>query len=662
MNRILPLATHGKPISLGGEPDFKLGGLLVCPSRREIRAEEKSVTVEPRVMQVLVVLVHAEGTIVSRDALIERCWGGRVVVEAAINSCITKVRGLAVLGGEPAFEIETIPKVGYRLVSIARTGERPPEEVPAKPDAPAVPTVPAAATPSASARIGAAWIGGAVVLLGIVVALLWFGSRLRYAPQAPSEASVAVLPFMNMSGDPAKEYFSDGFTEELINDLANNPRLRVTARTSAFAFKGKSADIASIAQALHVRNIVEGSVRESGNRVRITAQLINADDGFHLWSQTFDSNLSDMLSLEDKVARLVTAKLTDRLVAPAHSRPKLDPAVYRLYLQAGREMARVTFDGYQKAVALLNEITTRKPEFSEGYAKLAWAEYAFSEFDSAHYNADMAAAVDATRKALSLDPDNIDAKLMRAMLDLANWNWSAASSDLRDFRHTPTNNVIVLHSLRIYYNSMGFPDLAISLVRRAMSLDPLSDNLRGQLLWDLLNRRRAQEAVNVARSWVNHAPNNPDALEKLCSSYAVTVRLDEAREWQRQLGLVKSDDASHLQYCDFDIDVASGNFAAAGKIVETWTKGFPDQGPPAAFIALAYLQLNDFDRASDWFERAYDRREDTFFMYPFRPEAVKYRTTSPRWKALTHQPAFREWQAEHDRIAAELAAHRDQLQ
>src|SRR5690242_21459268 len=120
MNRILPLATHIQPISLGGESDFALGELHVCPSLREVRAAEKKETVEPRVMQVLVVLAQADGAIVSRDTLIEKCWGGRIVGEAAINTSIAKVRALADLGGEPAFEIETVPKVGYRLVCLTK--------------------------------------------------------------------------------------------------------------------------------------------------------------------------------------------------------------------------------------------------------------------------------------------------------------------------------------------------------------------------------------------------------------------------------------------------------------------------------------------------------------------------------------------------------------
>jgi TolB-like protein/DNA-binding winged helix-turn-helix (wHTH) protein len=267
MNRAFPLATHIQPITLGGESDFALSELHVCPSLREVRAGEKKETVEPRVMQVLVVLALAEGAVVSRETLIERCWGGRIVGEAAINTCIAKVRAVAGLGGGLAFEIETVPRVGYRLVRLTKPSQ-PRHEIPTTSAAPIV------TTPFAMLRIRGLWIGGIAALVALLLAACWVGYRWQYAQQAPVEASIAVLPFVNMSGDPRKDYFSDGFTEELINDLSNNPHLRVTARTSAFAFKGRNADIASIARALHVGSIIEGSVRESGNHVRITAQLI----------------------------------------------------------------------------------------------------------------------------------------------------------------------------------------------------------------------------------------------------------------------------------------------------------------------------------------------------------------------------------------------------
>ena len=132
-----------------------------------------------------------------------------------------------------------------------------------------------------------------------------------------AEASIAVLPFVNMSGDPSKEYFSDGVSEELLNDLANNPGLRVAARTSAFAFKGKNEDIQKIALTLHVRAILEGSVREIGDHLRITAQLINAADGYHLWSATYDRDLTDILVVQDDIARAITTALAQKLLVRA---------------------------------------------------------------------------------------------------------------------------------------------------------------------------------------------------------------------------------------------------------------------------------------------------------------------------------------------------------
>jgi tetratricopeptide (TPR) repeat protein len=379
-------------------------------------------------------------------------------------------------------------------------------------------------------------------------------------------------------------------------------------------------------------------------------KVISAADGYHRWSENYDSDLSDVLSVEDKVARAITTSLTNKLAAPAGPRPKLDPAAYRLYLQAAREQMRMTFDGYQKAAGLFREVTIRQPDFAEGYSRLAWAAFALSEYDQEHSTAHLATSADAAQKALSLDPENVDAKLVRAMLNLASWNWEAATADLQVFRRTPSNNVMVLHTLRIYYNEMGFPDVGISFVRRAITLDPLSNNLKAQLSFDLIQQRETKDAVAVVRSWLERAPNNPLALLNLCTGYALMDQPDQAWKFERQLSQLKIDDPSQLQLCNFYIDVASGNLAQARKIAESWTT----DSMYAQEIAVAYMDLNDFDRASDWLDRSYERREPYFFTVAFGPAAEKYRATSPRWKTLTERPAFREWQAEHHRIAAEL--------
>src|SRR5436190_7272104 len=201
---------------------------------------------------------------------------------------------------------------------------------------------------------------------------LWPRPRPAIAlPETAIEAppnSVAVLPFANLSGDPAKEYFSDGIAEEVLNDLANKPDLRVAARTSSFMFKGRNADITTIARALHVRAMLEGSVRDAGNRVRIAAQLINAADGFQLWSGTYDRDLTDILTVQSEIATAITAALVQKFLPARRTVAKkplaIDPNAYRLYLQAKDLSHRGNEADLNQAAELLRAVAAKAPNFA----------------------------------------------------------------------------------------------------------------------------------------------------------------------------------------------------------------------------------------------------------------------------------------------------------
>jgi TolB-like protein/DNA-binding winged helix-turn-helix (wHTH) protein len=658
-------------VDLAHEADFVLGPVKVRPARREIAGDGFQEVLEPRVMQVLVALARAQGQILSRDDLIECCWDGVVVGEDAINRCIGRLRRAAEAGGN-AFTIETVPRVGYRL----KTPENPAVEAPPERETesetvtdstPAAPSAAAAEPPPAmpsrtSARVRAALVAAVGLVALMIVALaawrLWPHSA---GEPAASAVSVAVLPFANMSGDPAKEYFSEGFSEELLNVLSNDPRLRVVARTSSFVFKGKDNDIRSIGRALNVAAIVQGSVRESGNHVRIAAQLVSANDGFSIWSATYDRNLADILAMQNDLARAVAAALTRRLLPalPAAPPRRIDPAMYRLYLEGRRQLHLQSLDGSRNAVALFRTVTARQPDFADGFAALAHAAFVLSTFDPAHTTAHIATSGEAVQVALSLDPRNIEARVQREILELVAWDWQAAAADMRWLWNQNPNALPVLAGTRIYFNQMGFPDEANAVMRRAISLDPLASAESFILIRNLLHGEHYSEAIAAARALLVHQPNQARALGGLCVSFARTGEKDKARALERQLSQVSSEGVvpSDLEQCSFEIALADGNSAAARRIVESWETAFPDKLPYAADIAERYVALNDFDKASDWYERAYERREFGFFRTAYWNGAAKYRLTA-RWKALTQQPQFKEWQAEHDRLGADLAAHR----
>ena len=443
-------------VDLAHEPDFALGCIEVRPARREIVGDGLQETLEPRVMRVMVALARVKGEILSRDDLIESCWDGVVVGEDAINRCIGRLRKAAEASGN-AFSIETVPRVGYRLKEAKAEGvpqvssTDAPDAQPLSARAAMVGSPPLPATAEPRRPVSWKWravasAAGMLVLLTAGLALWRFWpSKPPLNPATPIEASVAVLPFVNMSGDPKQEYFSDGFSEELINVLTNVPHLNVASRTSSFAFKGKSENIGTIARALDVHAIVEGSVRESGDHVRITAQLIDASNGYHLWSATYTRNLSDILSLQDEIARAIAVALTHKLVpAPTALRPKIDPAVYRLYLEGVHQYNYTPPpQGARRALAIFREVTSRAPDFADGFANLSNTAVFLAFTSDGTPASDFALASAAAQHALSLDPRHMLARSVRGYVELGAWDWRAAASDFRILRRQNPNSLVL---------------------------------------------------------------------------------------------------------------------------------------------------------------------------------------------------------------------------
>ncbi len=286
------------------------------------------------------------------------------------------------------------------------------------------------------------------------------------------EASVAVLPFVNMSGDPQKEYFSDAISGEFRDALADMQGVLVASRASSFAFKGKSTDIRDIANRLRVRTVLEGSVRDEGNRVRITAQLISAATGLHLWSQTYDRDLGNFPQLQSEIAASIARALTDRPVADStHGRKRVDPDAYRKYLQARYAFAERSPAGTKRALELAKDVTRNAPDFAPGFALLARASLWLAGTDPVALD-DVAAPAE---KALTLDPDNSEARLVHLRLSFRQWDWRAATDDADHLLAANPNNAAVLYGLAYYYRHLGFPEKASTDRATAVRLDPFYD-------------------------------------------------------------------------------------------------------------------------------------------------------------------------------------------
>ena len=361
----------------------------------------------------------------------------------------------------------------------------------------------------------------ALIGVGVLLAIVLIGGSqfLGRGGGDVAEASVAVLPFENLSGDTQNEYFSDGMTEEILNALAQVPDLRVAARTSSFAYKGREVDIRDVARELGVATVLEGSVRREGDDLRITAQLIDARNGFHLWSETYDRKLESVFAIQEEIAGAIARELKgslglssgDRLVRNRTD----DMGAYELYLDA-RSQLRRRGAGVEQAIGLFERALQRDPEFAPAWAGLAeaWtlAPYWHAATDSAYWAMSLDRATEAAEKALDLDPDLVSAHVALGNAHRDRWQWAESDRAYRRALELAPDDPEANQQYAEMLSGMGRTDEAIPYARRAAELDPLAAirlNALGYILWNadrpdeaLASLRRAF-AIDSTLSYVN---------------------------------------------------------------------------------------------------------------------------------------------------------------
>jgi len=312
---------------------------------------------------------------------------------------------------------------------------------------------------------------------------------------APAQPSIAVLPFVNMSSDKEQEYFSDGISEELLNLLAKIPQLQVTARTSSFAFKGKEIGITEVARQLHVAHVLEGSVRKSGNSVRITAQLIKAATDTHLWSQTYDRKLDDVFAIQDEIAADVVKQLKVTLLGAAPTARTTDPAAYALYLQAVQLGWHGTAEAFEQSDALFRKVLVIDPRYAPAWTGLAENLYREADLGLLSNKEGYSQAREAAMKAVAIDPDYAPA-----------------------------------HARLGYIAMLGDNDLAGGArhFERALALDPSDPEVLRLSAVLLRTLGRLDEAVALDEALVRRDPVNVSALLSLANCQRMAGRHDAA--------------------------------------------------------------------------------------------------------------------------------------
>jgi TolB-like protein/DNA-binding winged helix-turn-helix (wHTH) protein len=458
--------------------------------RYELRRNGGLLRLERLPMELLVLLASRQGDLVTREEVIERLWGKGVYLDAeqGINTAIRKIRMCLRDTAENPKYIQTVVGKGYRFVPSVTVLE----PATAASAQAAIASPPALVlTPASVRRVFRAPLLGSRTLIAagtiaVVVALAsgWYRYKHR-TPEPAQIGAIAVLPLENLSGDPSQEYFADGMTDELITHLAQIKSLRVISRTSVMQYKQIRKPLPEIARALQVDAIVEGSVARSGDKVRITAQLIDARSDRHVWAEEFEGSTEDVLALQGQVARAITQAVSlntsDVARSNLNAAARVDPEAYDEYLKCRYFWARRTAVDLQRSVESCQRAVLKDPNFAQ-----AWAQLADSYIMSARYGGrqTIGAVPDAkaaAMKAVSLDNELADGHTALGLLNQQEWKWQEASFQYETAIRLNPNSARAHQLYAHYLTVMGRHEESLHQMLLAQQLDPVSLNIRTNL-------------------------------------------------------------------------------------------------------------------------------------------------------------------------------------
>ncbi len=424
-------------------------------------------------------------------------------------------------------------------------------------------------------------------------------------------ASIVVLPFLNLSGDPENDYFTDGLTDEITSTLACVPALRVVARTSAFQYKGRSDDIRKIGRDLGVRAALEGSVRRDGQRVRVTAQLIDATDGFHLWSHIYDGELPGVFGLQAQTTRSIVSALRIRLLPREQERLRpLEPAsteVYELYLKGLAHFHKVTPGDLEASIRYMERAVALDANYAAAHAIMAEAYILWSTLGDQPASRLVASARRAAQRALELD-DLAEAHAAMGSVLAMDWAWNDAE---REYRRALALKPSYVYPRLTYATACLCPlrryDEAIDQVRVARTIDPASAFVRTILGQTLVLAGRSAEAVDELRRTMELAPDFVFARYTLGLAYLMTQSYADALTTLQPIAHLAAqipNCAGHLAHTH----ACMGNRAEAQRLLDLLLERFQGAWAPWIDIAAIYNGLGETTQAIEWLERGYQQR------------------------------------------------------
>ncbi|MGB0036152.1 MAG: winged helix-turn-helix domain-containing protein [Candidatus Acidiferrales bacterium] len=576
----------------------------------------------PQPFQVLTMLVERQGDVVTREELRQQLWSTETFVdfEHGLNTAIKELRSiLCDSASEPRY-IETLPKLGYRIIApVVADGQGPlaeavfPQPIPASGVPPNSP-VPAEQGPQALASKG--WRLALFTSLALAVGLLgyvqWLRSHARVQP-ALGRVMLAVLPFENLTGDPGQEYFSDGLTEEMIAQLGrlNPEHLGVIARTSVMHYKHTQEGLSQIGHELGVQYVLEGSVRRDSGKVRIAAQLIRAQDQTHIWARQYDRELSSLLILQSEIAREAADEIQLILDGgkPAESVRSALPAprsyeAYDLYLRGRYFWNKRTADGFQRAVESFERAIAVDPGYARAHAGLADTYALMASYYVAPQSELIPKARAAALKALDLDENLAEAHASLALIaQNYDWDWQTAEKEYRRAIALDPNYATGHQWYAEHLAFRGRFEESFQEVERARQLDPLSLIIQTDNAMGLYFDRQYDRAVAQFRSVLDMDPNFSHA-QVLYLAYVQEGKFAEALDDVGTWDYEKDTDLVWVRAAQAYIYGRAGQPAKARRLLEELIRSSRRHPLDPMIFVAPYVGLGDNDQAFAWLEKS----------------------------------------------------------
>lgn len=588
----------------------------------ELRKNEIKVKLRPQSAKVLMLLARQPGEAVTREQLRDEVWGSGFFVdfEHALNVCIRQIRAALNDDADKPRYIETIPRLGYRF--IARVEEIAPDSHPISESATAMNAASAEANREmlppqiAGSRLRPRWLVRGLVLALVAAVVLTIAIRLRLLRKTqPSRIeSLAVLPLANFSGDAQEEYFVDGMTDALITDLAKISSLRVISRTSVMRYKREMPPLRQVGKDLNVDVVVEGSVVRSGERVRITAQLIDVSTDRHLWAENYESDIHDVLRLQDDVARAIAnqvqAKLTTQERVRLTSTHSLDPQAYDLYLK-GRynsnnrgTSSQDNLERLTRAIELFQRALSIDPNYAPAWAGIAKSYGVLGAAELMPMREAFPKAKSAALKALELDPNLGEAhSILAGVLNDLEWNWPAAEKEDRRAIELDSNDATAHQWYAMHLSFAGRADESIAEIERAHELDPTAIPISATVSRIFLWARQYDRAAVEAQKTLELEANEPTSYLVLAQVDLIRGNYQSAINELRTVARLSNETPRSLAWLAWGYALAGQKTKAVTILDEVKQLCRQKYCAPTSF-AMVYGALGQKDEAFAWLDKA----------------------------------------------------------